>query len=691
MSVRWCAGALVLGCSGALLATAQQPASQQQPVFRTDADLVTVPVSVRASGTPVGGLKPDDFVVLDNGVPQKVESIDGESVAADITILVETGQTMKPYLGLLSEQVKRISAMLRPADRLEVLGIDTYINELLPLKAASQQPALGKLPLGGSLVSVNDALIAALLREPDKQRPHLVIAITDTIDSMSIADMATVRDVAKESGATLVIAWVTLSEDPAGGADPLTHFPYWNTTSEREKRARGAMIVPPHGTDATVPQNPYEPGVTNGNSVPRARYWIPHTTPRLPRTIAAFDLLKEAAETTGGALHPPGVFTDRNAAVIFNKVYDDYRHSYVLRYMPTGVARDGWHEIMVTTPKFPSYELKARRGYFVEAGKAPAAKEATAPVTLAPFEALLKAGEEGNYDEAGRIIRENAGQSSRLSLINDFIKAGNVFPATPRREFLVALQLSEASLPSLSANVVAGGYALLTRHSGLLPQVEGYDGFERYWRAAALALAQAPVRPANAAKLLKESLAKFPDEPRFVLASAVLADQEWIIGDITSPTAPVRRAPEIIRLYDAAIALETTRAEASIRKAWFLNRMGRRAEALTLIEGAAPLQQDLVLCYWRELLRGKILDDLGRSADAIQSFRAALAISPEAQSARVGLMNAFARVGQREDARVIADAIATARADAQDPWRIYWQADYRWFPTLFARLAEFAK
>jgi tetratricopeptide (TPR) repeat protein len=231
---------------------------------------------------------------------------------------------------------------------------------------------------------------------------------------------------------------------------------------------------------------------------------------------------------------------------------------------------------------------------------------------------------------------------------------------------------------------------LLTWYSRLLPQVEGYDGFDRYWRAAALALAQAPVKPANVSKLLSESLANFPEEPRFVLAAAILAAQEWIIGDSSSPNAPLRRAPEIIRRYDAAIALESTRAEASVRKAWFLNRMGRHPEALATIDSAMPDPRDAVLCYWRELFRGRIFDDLARPADAVLAYRAALSIAPEAQSARVGLMNALARNGHADDARVIAEAIQTGRANADDPFWTYWQGDYRWFPILLSRLAELA-
>jgi hypothetical protein len=154
--VRGCAGALVLGCSGALL-------NGQQPVFRTSADLVTVPVSVRANGTPVGGLKPADFVVLDNGVPQKVQSLEGEAVPADITLVVESGYAMRNYIGTVSDQVAKISKMVRPLDRLEVISIDTYVEQLLPLKPAAEQPALGRLTVG-RFTSSNDAMVAALLR-----------------------------------------------------------------------------------------------------------------------------------------------------------------------------------------------------------------------------------------------------------------------------------------------------------------------------------------------------------------------------------------------------------------------------------------------------------------------------------------------------------------------------------------------
>ena len=70
----------------------------QRPVFRAGTDVVTIPVSVRSSGSPVAGLSAVDFALLDNGVPQTLEVVSGDAVPADITLIVETSAAMKDYL-----------------------------------------------------------------------------------------------------------------------------------------------------------------------------------------------------------------------------------------------------------------------------------------------------------------------------------------------------------------------------------------------------------------------------------------------------------------------------------------------------------------------------------------------------------------------------------------------------------------
>src|SRR5262245_22644814 len=338
----------------------------QRPVFRAGTDVVTIPVSVRASGTPVAGLTAADFVVIDNGVAQTVEVVSAEAVPADITLIVETSAAMKDYLRSIDGQMRKIASLIRPDDRLEVLGAATYVEELAPLQAARDQ-TLPPLRAGG-LSSINDALVAALLREPDATRPHLVIALSDTVDTMSATTMQTVREVAKYSSSVLTIAWITMDLVPnAPGAPPGVR-----TTSERaasQHRAATAITAPTIVLHGGISM-PGTGGMgSNARTEPRTRSWQPHYEPREGRPITAFDPLKEAAEMTGGALYLPGVFTDRTASAIFNKLYSDYRQRYVLRYAATGAPAPGWHDVTVTVPRLPKAEIDAKRGYFVEAGR----------------------------------------------------------------------------------------------------------------------------------------------------------------------------------------------------------------------------------------------------------------------------------------------------------------------------------
>jgi VWFA-related protein len=348
--------------------SARTRGQNQRPVFRTGTDVVTVPVSVRSGGSPVAGLSAVDFVLLDNGVPQTVAVVSGDAVPADITLIVETSAAMKDYLRSIDAQMRQIASMIRRSDRLEVLGASTYVDELAPLGPAREQ-IIPQLRAGG-LSSINDAIVAALLREPDATRPHLVVALSDTVDTMSVTTLQTVREVAKYSSSVLVIAWVTMDLLPAGpGESPIAR-----TTSERAASEHRAMSV------ITAPARVLHGGVSmpgtggtgsNARTEPATRPWQPHYEPRVGRRITAFQPLEEAAEMTGGALYLPGVFRDRTASAIFNKLYSDYRQRYVLRYTASGVRDPGRHDVTVTVPRLPKAQIDAKRGYFVESGRAP--------------------------------------------------------------------------------------------------------------------------------------------------------------------------------------------------------------------------------------------------------------------------------------------------------------------------------
>jgi VWFA-related protein len=325
--------AMVISADGASVA-----GRAEQQVFRAGTRAVTVPVSVKVSGDVVGGLTSADFLLLDNGVRQPVQIMNSEAVPADITVVVETSQAMSAYLNSMEQQVRAIAAMLRPADRLEVIEAATYVQQRMPLAAAAERGPVPSLAAGG-LSSIYDAIVAALLEEPDGQRPHLVIVLSDTVDTMSATNIETVTNVARFSSSILTVAWITL--DSRG-----------TTTSERAESHQRAATAIKDGSYA--------------RTEPPTRPWYPHYDPPRGRRMHAFDSIKKAAELTGGRVYLPGIFTDRTASDIFAKLYADFRQRYVLQYTAEGVPTTGWHDIVVRIPRLPKATISAKRGYFVE-------------------------------------------------------------------------------------------------------------------------------------------------------------------------------------------------------------------------------------------------------------------------------------------------------------------------------------
>lgn len=178
------AGVAAIAGWATLAAQQQVPPQRPAAVFRANTDLVTVPVFVKGSERIVARLTADDFVLTDNGVPQQIQSFSAEALPVDVTVLVETSRALKDYAKSVNEHVREIMSDVRPTDRVEILGIDDYVNVLLPFGSPDRPFDVSQLPTGG-MASVNDALVAALLREADSDRQHLIIAITDTIDTTS--------------------------------------------------------------------------------------------------------------------------------------------------------------------------------------------------------------------------------------------------------------------------------------------------------------------------------------------------------------------------------------------------------------------------------------------------------------------------------------------------------------------------
>lgn len=656
--------AVVAAVAASGVMAAQQAPVAQPPVFRAASDLVTLDVVVTVDGTPVGALGADVFVVTDNGVRQTIESIDVTEVPAEVTIIMDINYMMVDTINDFVDDIARIVRFVRPIDRVRVMTIDTYVRDLVTLKAPDGFPPIERLSTN-DLASAHDALAAALMRHHATDRRHLIVAVTNGVDTSSVFDMQMLEAIAKRASATLHIVTADLFNE---SQEQIGQAPRYSTRWERRPSA----------------------GILS-------RIWRPHHD-------RAFAQQAAVARATGGSWTIPGLLSDQNASVIFRRFYERSQRAYRIRYVPAGVARDGWHDVTVTIPSHPQYEVTTRPGYSVER---PATPAASSPTALSPAAAVTAAYDSTDSSALSRVV---AAAPDRARLIRDVMAAPNPWPNRPQREAAFVLDLAFAALTRADREVQEAARDLLMRHSRLVRDPLGPSDFERLWLWAASAMTLAFNESSLTAQLTRHALERFPNEPRLQLIQVVLADRRYpdslvsvnravqldrpigatSLGLVlprvtTTPVAPERHVNDLLAAYDVLIALPETAAEARVRKAWVLHRLERHEEALTLL-GQPGNAADEAVEYLRRLFRGRALDALGRSDEARNAYRDGFALAPQAQSVRVALMRHAAMAGDMAEAATFADAVQTSQTG--DPWWSYWQADFRFFSAVIARMKQ---
>jgi VWFA-related protein len=663
--------------SGPLGAERAAAPQQTPPIFRSTTDVVMVDVAVRTGGRMVTGLKAADFDLRDNGVRQRVETVESAAVPIDLTLVIDVSGNhqgpVEPRLDLVAaarqpaEDIERAAALLRADDRLRVLTIDTYGRQVIAPRPPLPLPEL-RLAAAGGMASLYDTLIAALLLPVEPERRHVIIASTKGVDSVSAMDAETVRDIAQR-------------------ADALVHLVADESMFLKEMDLAGLQRG-----------NAQYPGFML--RLPIKRFWKPETSralQRMPQMGTNLTLsgqaLAEAALVTGGALHRGEMLSEPTLVGTFKKAFEDFRQSYVLRYTPQNVKREGWHEIKVTVPSHPKAVIRARRGYAinpvepVRAGGAGASVPNVAPLRLPSAAAdVVAAYDRGEHARVeGSLVR----MADPTDLIRDFRNAGNPWPATPKREAALVLELAEAGLFSRDGEARTEARDLLETFTRLIRHPLEPDAFERTWHWTTLSIVQGTLRPDLAEPFVRRALERFPEEPRFVLARAIVADQRWH-QQLLSGGAGGSEA--VLPKIEAAVANPETAGEARVRLGWALHRAGRFNDALARLDEVADARSpDITMRYLRQLFRGHTLDALGRKGDAIDAYRAALVVVPGAQSARIALMNLHLRRGDRAEALALAESVQTAPATQPDPFWSYWQADFRFYPALIARVREMVR
>jgi len=675
---------------GALAALVTAQSGQQ--TFRTATDVVMVDVSVRSGGRNVTGLSAAEFSLTDNGVLQKIDSVDVSAVPLDVTLVVDlSGNPSRPYTikrpdpaepsAIVTRELAQVTALLRPSDRVRLVTLDRYVRQVFPFVAKDRIPAIGTLEFDG-LASLFDGLAAALMQPVEPARRHVVIARTKGTDGASALTASAVQAFAAR-------------------ADAQFHLVLMETALDNEIELAVYQCSTPILRIVDVGQGPGVPIAVHqpmGLCSPTNRFDVPPLrriiTPAAPHQLERDGLLlKSGAQATGGDVYQAVLLTEPTLTGTFRDAFEDFRSSYVLRYTPAGVARSGWHTINVTVPRSKNYSISARRGYAIEEPKPPPTPAVVATAgLLRTLPELMTAYERGSYAQVAASLRQSQ-EPGRLLAEFESLAA---WPGSPRLEAAFALELAE---PAVFWRIATQekAVALLKKMRRWVRDPLEPGEFERAWFYAALTMLQGAIRPEEIQELIDYAASRFEGEPRFLLLQAINTDQRTVtpsrISTLQAPGAPRTATLDLARQqYEAATAHAGTEAEARIRLGFLLHRAGKPDEALAQLNAAESLTiADADLRYLRLLFLGHVHAAANRPAEAIVAFRSATLALPGAQSARVALMNALLMNGNRPEAASLSELIQTDKGQTPDPWWTYWQGQYRMFPDALTRVRGMAK
>jgi len=162
-------------------------AAAQVPTFSTSVETVRVDVLVTERNLPVQGLQPEDFEVLDNGVPQNVEWASSEPLPVNVVLALDvSGSVSGRQFEALREAGRAVVSALTPEDRTAVLTFSNVLTVGTGLTRDAQRvrAALEMVPAAGDTSLVDATYTGLVLAESEVGR-GLVIVLSDGTDTAS--------------------------------------------------------------------------------------------------------------------------------------------------------------------------------------------------------------------------------------------------------------------------------------------------------------------------------------------------------------------------------------------------------------------------------------------------------------------------------------------------------------------------
>ena len=294
------AGALVL-------ASGLVQGADRSLAFPTGVEMVNLTVTVTdGRNALVTGLSPADFVVTEDGVPQRLTLFSRDRLPLSLAILMDTSSSMDGRMSTAQNAALRLVKSLAAGDEVQVI----HFNQ----RAAVAQPFTSDLSAAEAAVLAGDprgstALYTALYvalkdlaarRDPSVLRRQAVVVLSDGADTASSVSEAQVLDLAKRSN----ISVYGISLTPKAVLSSLDLG-----------AKKGAFFLP------------------------------------------------ELSRATGGVTQFPAAAAQLDG--VYDRIAEELRTQYSLGYVSSNAARDGvWRRVAIRTPASGSLQLRYKPGYF---------------------------------------------------------------------------------------------------------------------------------------------------------------------------------------------------------------------------------------------------------------------------------------------------------------------------------------
>lgn len=326
-------------------------AAAAQTTLHTTTTLVVVPTLVQKTGKEtVFSLKAEDFVLTDNGVPQKVMLEEETKRPLSLVVLMQTGGVARGQFASYANLETLLASLLGGApNRVSIVNFDSQPEAASPFTSdvAEWKEAIDKPDQGDSGAAIFDGIAYALdllKKEPAGNR-RAILLISQERDNGSKAPM---KEIVRDLGETnTAIYSVTFSAEKAEAKLAFKDSPHLNP--------------PIHVVPSESPIH-----IGNDPTRPIQGYFNLSAPLRLIFGAMQKNLSAEVASLSGGEAMS---FDGRGELEgDINVLSSHIRNSYLLSFTPTS-TEPGLHTIKVSLAHHPEMVVSARTSYWAADSK----------------------------------------------------------------------------------------------------------------------------------------------------------------------------------------------------------------------------------------------------------------------------------------------------------------------------------